>query len=310
MPEKPFNPLDAIRCLLIALVVVVHTVHFGELHPDIKDAINFFFMPAFLIVTGYLVRVDVSAGRFGLYVLRIALPYVIMSLGFAALSLFLPVADGISEPSVGEFARVIFLEPIGPYWYLHTMIVCGVLCYLAHVVAARLGVAGEMCVFGLLLCLVALFSPVLVLLFAASYFLGAALRRGGAEFGRVFPASAWAVLPFVVLIGWGRESGGALSVFGLAACFFCFVSWVWGLLGGRAAEWVGYVGRNTLPIYLFHPIFTMIGKFALPLFAWDPTGVAHMLFVLVLAICGSLALAHLMDRTGLSRIFAREKMLR
>lgn len=309
MPH-PYNQIDAIRCALIALVVIVHTVHFGHLHPDFKDAVNFFFMPAFLVVTGYLVRVDVSASRFGLYLLRIAVPYVIMSVGFAALSLWLPVEGGLSECSVGGFADVLLLHPIGPYWYFHTMIVCGALYYVAHAACGRFGVAAEMCVFGALATVVAFASPVLAFLYAASYFAGAALRRGGADFAGVFPASAWAVAPFVLIIVLGREAGGGLAVAGLVASFFCFVAWVWGLLGGRAAEWVGYVGRNTLPIYLFHPIFTMMGKFAVPLFTWDPTGIAHMLFTLALAIGGSLALARALDATGLSRLFARKSLLR
>lgn len=310
MPTPKYNPIDAIRCALIALVVIVHTVHFGQLHPDFKDAVNFFFMPAFLIITGYLVRVDVSAGRFGLYLLRIAVPYVIMSVGFAALSLFLPVEGGLRECSAGAFADVLLLHPIGPYWYFHAMIVCGVLYYVAHLLGGRFGVAGELSIFGALIAAVAFASPVLVFLYAASYFIGAALRRGGADFMRVFPASAWAVVPFALIIVLGRESGGGLAVAGLCASFFCFISWVWGLLGGRVAECVGYIGRNTLPIYLFHPIFTMIGKFAVPLFTWDATGLSHMLFTLALAIGGSLALARALDLTGLSRLFARRTLLR
>lgn len=308
--RKPYNAIDAIRCVLICLVVIVHTVNFGRLHPDFKEAVNFFFMPAFLVVTGYLVNVAGGARRFGLYVLRLAIPYAILSLGFAALSLFLPVEGGLSECSVGAFCRVLFVSPIGPYWYLHAMIVCGVLYFAARSLAARFGVAAELCLFGLLLSVVAFASPLLAFIYAASYFLGAALRLGGADFVRVFPPSAWALLPFVALIALGRGAGGGIAVLGLAACFFCFVSWGWGLLGGRCAKLVGFVGRNTLPVYLFHPVFTMIGKFALPLFSFDSSGLAHMLFTLALALAGSLGLARALDLTGLSLVFGRRFLLR
>lgn len=308
--QKPYNSIDAIRCVLILLVVIVHTVNFGRLHPDFKEAVNFFFMPAFLIVTGYLVNVGCGVRRFGLYVLRLALPYALLSLGFAVLSLWLPVEGGLGEPSFGAFCQVLFVSPIGPYWYLHAMIVCGVLYFAAHSVASRFGVVAELCLFGLSLAAVAFCSPLLAFIYAASYFIGAALRRGGADFCRVFPPSAWAALPFVALIALGRGAGGGLAVLGLAASFFCLVSWVWGLLGGRCARWVGFVGRNTLPIYLFHPIFTMIGKFALPLFSFDPTGIAHMAFTLALAVAGSLAVARVLDFTGLSLIFGRRSLLR
>lgn len=267
-------------------------------------------MPAFLVVTGYLVNVACGARRFGLYLLRLALPYAILSLGFASLSLWLPVEGGLSEWSAEALCRMLIVSPIGPYWYLHAMIVCGVLYFVAHSLAARFGVAAELCLFGLLLAVVALASPLLAFLYAASYFLGVALRLGGADFGRVFPPSAWAAPPFAALIVLGRVAGGGLAVFGLAACFFCLVSWGWGLLGGRVRQWVGFVGRNTLPIYLFHPVFTMIGKFALPLFSFDPSGIAHMAFTLALAVAGSLALARALDFSGLSLVFGRRALLR
>lgn len=308
--SKPYNAIDAIRCVLILLVVIVHTVNFGHLHPDFKSAVNFFFMPAFLVVTGYLVNVGCGVRRFGLYLLRIAIPYAILSLGFAALSLFLPVEGGLTELSVRELGRMLLVSPIGPYWYLHAMIVCGILYFAAHSVAGRLGAAAEMCVFGGLLAVVAFLSPLLAFIYAASYFLGAALRLGGADFMRVFPPTAWAVIPFAALMALGRQSGGGFAVLGLTASFFCLVAWGWGRLGGRWARWVGFVGRNTLPVYLFHPIFTMAGKFALPLFAFDPTGIAHMAITLCLAVGGSLALARALDSTGLSRIFGRRFLLR
>ena len=63
-----------------------------------------------------------------------------------------------------------------------------------------------------------------------------------------------------------------------------------------------WLGRNTLPILLFSPVFTMAVK---PLARWlepvDATGLLFLLFALVIAVGGSVAMAWVADRLGLSR---------
>lgn len=71
-----------------------------------------------------------------------------------------------------------------------------------------------------------------------------------------------------------------------------------------------YIGRNTLPIYLFHPIFTMAAKFYHPLFAWDPSEISFALFTVILAILGSIAIARIMEKTKLAYLFGKGKILR
>ena len=84
-------------------------------------------MPSFLVVTGFLVNVGKPVKAYALYLSKIALAYVIMVSGYAALSLFLPVRDGLTQPTWQAFAHVLFIKSIGPYWFLHLMVVCGVL---------------------------------------------------------------------------------------------------------------------------------------------------------------------------------------
>ena len=91
---KAYNvTIDYIRAVLIILVILVHIVNFGNLYPDVKYSILAFFMPAFLIITGYLVNIKKSLKDFALYILRILLPYVIMVMGFMVVSLYLPVIN-------------------------------------------------------------------------------------------------------------------------------------------------------------------------------------------------------------------------
>lgn len=55
--KMKYNNIDYQRCVLICMVVMIHIVNFSTLYPDVKNFINFFFMQAFLLITGYLVNI-------------------------------------------------------------------------------------------------------------------------------------------------------------------------------------------------------------------------------------------------------------
>lgn len=312
-PSK-YNSIDHLRFVLIVLVLVVHIVHFGELNPAVKERISFFFMPAFLLLTGYLVNVHKSARAFGLYLVRIALPYAIMVLAYGALSLVLPVRDGLTDFAPATVARMLLVTSIGPYWFLHVMLVCGVLYYVAARLGRRWGGGAVLSLFGALLIVVAAWTPLLTERNALFYFLGAALRTGSPQFfSQHFRPTLWAVVPFGLIIGSPHyDAWGLLAVAALSVCFIAFVPALFNFSfwNKKLLHAAGYVGRNTFPIYLFHPIFTMAAKFMLPLFAFDPSGIVHTLTCIVLGVAGSLCIALLMDRTRLAWVFGKATLLR
>ena len=120
--------IDFIRALLIFLVILVHIVHFGDLHTNVKSMILAFLMPTFLVITGFLVNVEKSIADFCIYLTRIILPYVIMVCGYMVVSIYLPVRDGVKVLDFTTFYNVLFITSIGPYWFFKVMILCGI-CY-------------------------------------------------------------------------------------------------------------------------------------------------------------------------------------
>ena len=56
MPKSHIDEIDFQRAILIALVIFVHIVNFGNIHPNVKSGVLSFLMPTFLLVTGYLVK--------------------------------------------------------------------------------------------------------------------------------------------------------------------------------------------------------------------------------------------------------------
>lgn len=311
MNTKPYNAIDHLRCALIVLVILIHIVNFGDLYPYTKACINAFFMPAFLLITGYLTNIRKPLGHFARYLGQIAIPYTLLVTGFAVLSLHLPVRDGLSEFTPQTLGRVLLVTGIGPYWFLHTMMLCAVLYHTAFRLPERWGQGLRLCVFATLLILLAHFTPLLSLRNAAFYFAGACLRLLHGSFTTFFRPTAWALLPFLaVVVHPACLQQGELTAATLSAAFFCFVPALTARLPPSWATAVGYVGRNTFPIYLFHPLFTLAAKFYLPLFRFDPSGLLHTLTTVLLGLVGSLAIAWTMDRLRLTWVFGRGSMLR
>lgn len=324
MKQKQRNTdLDFIRAVLIMLMILIHIVSFGNAYPHLKAGILSFMMPTFLIITGYLVNIEKSWKQMGKYLLCLALPYVIMVTGFSVLSYFMPVRDGITELSFSQICEKIFVTSIGPYWFIQTMIICGALYYLSFKCirwdGMRMG-GQEHCkhnslvAFSLMLVLVSL-TPALSTTAAAYYFIGVVIRQSKAEFSKIFRPSYLAIwLWAVILLKEDRYNWAYIAVIFSCWCCISTLMWVRGTLSvfklGKIDSTILYIGRNTLPIYLFHPIFTMAAKFYHPLFGWDSSEIAFALFTVVLAIVGSIGIAKLMEMTHTALIFGKEKILR
>ncbi|MGM9733741.1 MAG: acyltransferase [Prevotella sp.] len=310
MSNKKITEIDFVRCVLMCIVILVHIVSLGELYPSAKTAAFTFFMPSFLIITGYLVNINKNLRQFSVYILRIALPYIIMVTAFSLASLVMPVRDGLSELSVLALAERVFVTSIGPYWFLYDMIVCGVAYYAVFSLAPRsLGLASRLSLFACLLYVEAWFIPLLTFGDASLYFIGVALRQMGVGFVRAFRPSFFSLLPFSLLIVqrdlWHKWLCLLLPFFAIS-----FLVWCHDVFPSCIRNIMNYLGHNTLPIYIFHPIFTMLSKFYLPFFAFDPTGILHAVATIVLSFLGSILIAKALDKTGMSRIFGTKALIR
>lgn len=319
--------IDWIRAILIILMILIHIVSFGNAYPHLKAGILSFMMPTFLIITGYLVNIEKSPKEMGRYLMCLALPYVIMVTGFSVLSYFMPVRDGITELSLSQICEKIFVTSIGPYWFIQTMIICGILYYVSFKGetwgALRQGkttmsTTTSLFIFATLLLLLSK-TPALSPSAATYYFIGAVLRQCHIGFDRIFRPSPVALLLWINLLGLEEwYDWGTLAI--VFSCWCCISSlmWIHSLIKRlqdnacvrKTEDTLLYIGRNTLPIYLFHPIFTMAAKFYHPLFSWDRSEICFALVTIFIAIAGSIGIAKMMEKTHLAYIFGKGKMLR
>lgn len=307
--KKTYNEIDFIRCVLIAIVIMVHIVHFGNLYPLLKSALFTFFMPAFLLITGYLVNIEKTLAEFAKYIARIFVPYALMVTTFSLLSLYLPVRDGLEELSLQALTDKIFISSVGPYWFLYDMIVYGIAYYAVFTLCRRLSLQSRLSLFAIAIYLLSYLLPLPGYGDATLYFIGVVLRQNRIEFQKAFRPTPFAILPFLLLLCqqslWSKWLCIVLPFF-----FFSFLSWCYCNLPSSWKTITGYVGRNTLPIYLFHPLFTLVSKFYLVWFNFDETGICHTLFTVVLSVLGCLCIAMLFDKCHISHIFATKRLLR
>jgi fucose 4-O-acetylase-like acetyltransferase len=319
--------IDWIRAILIILMILIHIVSFGNTYPQLKAGILSFMMPTFLIITGYLVNIEKSPKEMGRYLMCLALPYVIMVTGFSVLSYFMPVRDGITELSLSQICEKIFVTSIGPYWFIQTMIICGILYYVSFKGAiwgtlrqgkTTMSTTTNLFIFATLLLLLSK-TPALSPSAATYYFIGAVLRQCHIGFDRIFRPSPVALLLWINLLGLEEwYDWGTLAI--VFSCWCCISSlmWIHSLIKRlqdnasvrKTEDTLLYIGRNTLPIYLFHPIFTMAAKFYHPLFNWDRSEICFALVTIFIAIAGSIGIAKIMEKTHLAYLFGKGKMLR
>lgn len=319
--------IDWIRAILIILMILIHIVSFGNAYPQLKAGILSFMMPTFLIITGYLVNIEKSPKEMGRYLMCLALPYVIMVTGFSVLSYFMPVRDGITELSLSQICEKIFVTSIGPYWFIQTMIICGILYYVSFKGAiwgtlrqgkTTMSTTTSLFIFATLLLLLSK-TPALSPSAATYYFIGAVLRQCHIGFDRIFRPSPVALLLWINLLGLEEwYDWGTLAI--VFSCWCCISSLMWihslikrlqdNVSARKTEDTLLYMGRNTLPIYLFHPIFTMAAKFYHPLFNWDRSEICFALVTIFIAIAGSIGIAKMMEKTHLAYLFGKGKMLR
>lgn len=319
--------IDWIRAILIILMILIHIVSFGNAYPQLKAGILSFMMPTFLIITGYLVNIEKSPKEMGRYLMCLALPYVIMVTGFSVLSYFMPVRDGITELSLSQICEKIFVTSIGPYWFIQTMIICGILYYVSFKGAiwgtlrqgkTTMSTTTSLFIFATLLLLLSK-TPALSPSAATYYFIGAVLRQCHIGFDRIFRPSPVALLLWINLLGLEEwYDWGTLAI--VFSCWCCISSlmWIHSLINHlqdnacvrKTEATLLYIGRNTLPIYLFHPIFTMAAKFYHPLFSWDRSEICFALVTIFIAIAGSIGIAKMMEKTRLAYLFGKGKILR
>ena len=301
--------LDYLKCLFVLLMVAFHLAYFADGYPLLKQWVYTFHMPGFLLISGYLMRVDRPLRKFARTLLWLAVPYLVLESSYIILSSFLPVRDGIDHLTVSTFADKFFVHPLGPYWYLHTLILCGI-GYFIIWQQKGCNTISRLILLGFYLA--GLSFVQLVAWDVSLYFLlGIIIRQSKLTFLQVFRPS-WLAFIALLWLSCYPETFHKGSLGGLATVYLVISAAlvVFPHLLQCIKKAALFLGRNSLALFLFSPIFTMVCKIFIPYLTFDSSRVLFLTLSLPLCILGALAVCKALDALHLSPwLFGRKKAL-
>ena len=308
--QNRVREIDYLKCVFIVLMIVFHLVYVGDKFPYAKQIVYTFHMPAFLVISGYLANIDKGFGKLARQVKWLFVPYAVMEAGYTYMASLLPIREHIERLTIGVFLDKLLLHPLGPYWYLHTLIICYLVYYATSRLRPRLGVAATLCLMG-----VAFYAADellhIVSINNAMYFMaGAAVRMCGVRVMSAFSPTLLSAVPLALLCAMSPDGLDRSTLQGVVMTWLAmsFALAAYPYLGDKLKTATHFIGENTLAILLFSPMFTIIAKRFVPLFSFDPTAMLYTAVSVAFTIAGSMAVAYMMDRFKLSRWFSGKKL--
>lgn len=302
--------LDYLKCVFIILMVIFHLVYIADTYPYLKQIVYTFHMPAFLIISGYLTNINKTPKAFLVAMCWIVIPYVLLEASYVVMSSVLPVREKIAELSAAVLIEKIFVKPIGPYWYLHTLVLCSLTYYFVFSICRKLSGISRLIIVGLSLLAICHYLNLMSFGQAIYFMIGIAIHQSKNTFLNIFRPSALAIIAIVILSFW-PENLDRSTLSGIAITYFAisFLLYAYRYIPNSLRQKSCYIGQHTLIILLFSPIFTILSKSILPFLSFDHTGLIYMFIATTFTISGCFLIAWILDSLKLSRFLVGTTLL-
>ena len=298
--------LDYLKGVFILLMVIFHLSLIEQTYPLLREAVYTFHMSAFLIISGYLANVEKDIRTFGHSMLRLIIPYFIFEAIYILMLFFLGktmhTTNSIENLTILSFMDRIAEHPTGPYWYIHTLIICTIVYFIVYKVFKLKKITGLILtgfiLYGLTL-VIAGFSWANVIYFL----IGIYLLRCGKSFMEMISPSLLAVLPLCILFSSSDNfNRGSLAGIAITILVISFLLYVYTYCPNRMKRFLFYLGKNSLAIVVFSPIFTVATKLAVPYFSFDQTAICFVTSALCFVVACCLFSAWLCDKIHISKL--------
>lgn len=297
--------LDFLKGVFITLMVIFHLTLIEKDYPLLRTAVYTFHMPAFLVISGYLANVNKSTFDFGRGLLRIFVPFVIFEIIYVLLLFYIGrmvgAKNAVEQLTPLSLLGYVFVNPRGPYWYLHTLVICSLAYYISFRIL-RFKMFSGLIATGVLLYLM---SYICGLSWCnAWYFLIGVFfaRCCGGNFTDIISRSWIAVVPLAFLFSSEDNlSRGTLAGIAITILVICLFLQLCASLPMGMRNFFMYLGRNSLSVVVFSPLLTVAMKPFVPLFSFDSTDICFAVFATSFTIGCSIAAAWISDKVKLSR---------
>lgn len=299
---KRIQEIDMAKGLLILLMVAFHLGLFNTKYPYACQIVYAFHMSGFLLISGYLFSVNKEPQKFLNSIYGTVVPYIVFEivylLGVGMLGKFMGASNTFDGGMLTLLSKIAFL-PSGTYWYLHTMAICLTVYYIVN----RYVMKGLSAILISSVILYALSIGIAGLKWEdIIYFIIGALFRNANFVINERLKSLISILCFVLIIIFANDiSRYSIPGIGLTLTCLGFIFDLKDRIPKRISNYMSYIGRNSLAIVLFSPLFTVFTKFYAPFFAFDDSTILWTIFSLLLTVSLCLFCAILFDRLSLSR---------
>ncbi len=300
---KRIQEIDMAKGLLILLMVAFHLGLFNAKYPHACQIVYAFHMSGFLLISGYLFSVNREPKKFLKSIYGIVVPYIafeiVYLLGLGMFGKFIGASNTFDGGVLTLLSKIAFL-PSGTYWYLHTMAICLTIYYIVNRYVMK-GLSGIL-ISSIILYTLSVGIPGFKWGDIIYFIIGILFRNANFEINEKLK-SPISLLCFVLIIIFANDiSRCSIPGIGLTLTFLGFIFDLKDRIPKCISNYISYIGRNSLAIVLFSPLFTVVAKVCAPFFAFDGTRIIGTICCLSMIVTLCLFCAILFDRSSLSRI--------
>lgn len=224
---------------------------------------------------------------------------IVYLLGLGMFGKFIGASNTFDGGVLTLLSKIAFL-PSGTYWYLHTMAICLTIYYIVNRYVMK-GLSGIL-ISSIILYTLSVGIPGFKWGDIIYFIIGILFRNANFEINEKLK-SPISLLCFVLIIIFANDiSRCSIPGIGLTLTFLGFIFDLKDRIPKCISNYISYIGRNSLAIVLFSPLFTVVAKVCAPFFAFDGTRIIGTICCLSMIVTLCLFCAILFDRSSLSRI--------
>lgn len=300
--------IDQSKGILIILVVLFHITYTGSLSVEFNEAkriVYYFHMPAFLIITGYFLQTTFLSD----FIRKIAIPHYLFYLIYLIILLITNKYSVLTTSNrIENFSALVdafLFNPIGSYWYLHSVILFFISIYLSDKLSSHFSAQLKFTIkIAIAMLLIYTFKKLNFEMYwwvFLSLLLGHGLKVGRYTLSGPFFFLAAAVLISIIL------NINELEFFNIAIGYAVLQAL---LFLGKLIKFgpICFIGRNSLLILLLHTFPVNMFKPVAPIFLhFNENGLIYIFVTLSFTIVFCIYSGFLVERLNLGELIFSKK---